>query len=217
MISWLRRKLFGKPAGILSNQEIWEELQHGDLEVDPLSPEQVQPASIDLRLAGEFKRYRQPDDDPTSCLIDSKDGVPENLHENIEGNNVVIKPGDFVLASTKERVCLPPELYAEVKGRSSFGRLAVEVHKTAGVIDPGWSGDITLEITNDMPYPVMLHQGQRVCQITIHRMNTPADPSYGEKYDSKYQNQRGPTPTRVDEDRENSDEAFLGVDIARGE
>jgi len=201
MLRWLRNKIFGKPAGILSNQEIWRELQNGDLEIDPLQADQIQPASVDLRLSNEFKRYRKPDDDPTSCCIDSKDGVPENLHQDITAGNIVIQPGDFILASTVESLCLPPELYAEVKGRSSFGRLAVEVHKTAGVIDPGWEGDITLEITNDMPYPVRLHSGQRICQITIHRMNKPADPAYGEKYDSKYQGQSGPTPSKVDGDK----------------
>lgn len=215
MLKWLRRKLFGKPSGILSNQEIWEELHEGDLEVEPIQATQIQPASIDLRLSDEFKRYRNPPDDPTSCVVDAKDGVWENLSTDIEANNIIVEPGDFVLASTMERVCLPPELYAEVKGRSSFGRLGVEVHKTAGVIDPGWDGEITLEITNDMPYPVRLHAGQRVCQITIHRLAEPADPPYGEKYDSKYQGQSGPTASRADQDREAGDDTFMGIDWAR--
>lgn len=209
MIRWLKKRLglcSPKEAGLLSNQEISEELINGDLEITPLPTENIQPASVDLRLSRKFKRYRS--DDATSCLIDSETGVPENLHEEIESDNIIVRPGDFILGSTVERVKIPDNIYSEVKGRSSYGRLGIEVHKTAGVIDPGWDGHITLEIANSMPYPVELHAGNRVCQITLHRMNTDADPSYGQKNDSKYQYQQGPTASRVDEDVEILDKVY---------
>lgn len=202
MIKWLKRRLglcLPAKAGILSNQEISDELHNGELEITPLPSEHIQPASVDLRLSTKFKRYRS--EDVTSCLIDSESGVPENLHEEIESESIVVRPGDFVLGSTVERISIPDNIYSEVKGRSSYGRLGIEVHKTAGVIDPGWDGTITLEISNSMPYPVELHAGNRVCQITLHRMNTAADPSYGTKTDSKYQYQSEPTVSRADEDK----------------
>jgi len=209
MIKWLKKRLglcSPKEAGLLSNQEISEELINGDLEITPLPTENIQPASVDLRLSRKFKRYCS--DDATSCLIDSETGVPENLHEEIESDSIVVRPGDFILGSTVERVKIPDNIYSEVKGRSSYGRLGIEVHKTAGVIDPGWDGHITLEIANSMPYPVELHAGNRVCQITLHRMNTAADPPYGIKNGSKYQYQEGPTTSRGDEDLETLDEVY---------
>jgi dCTP deaminase len=188
---------------LLSNQEIKDELDSGDLEIYSLERENIGPATVDLRLSNSFKRYRS--DDATSCLIDSNDGVSENLHEEIESDSIVVRPGDFVLGSTVEKIFMPDYLYSEVKGRSSYGRLGIEVHKTAGVIDPGFRGEITLEITNSMPYPVKLHSGNRVCQLALHRMNTVASPAYGEdgeKKDNKYQWQIGVTKTRVEEDVE---------------
>lgn len=201
MIEWLKRRLgVCSSHGLLSNAEIRQELESVDSEfrISPLREHQIQPASVDLRLGDQFKRYRS--DDATSCLIDSRDGVWDDLHEEIEAESIVVRPEDFVLATTVEELTLPADIYGEVKGRSSFGRLGIEVHKTAGVIDPGWQGEITLEITNAMPYPVELHVGQRVCQVTFTRLREPADPPYGEKYDSKYQDQHGPTTSRADGD-----------------
>lgn len=181
---------------VLSNQEIWDEFAYSEFDIYPLTVEQVQPASVDLRLGRDFKVFTQkPDKD---YFIDSKHDIPKHYYNEKENvSSILIKPGNFYLGTTMETINMPAHLYAEVKGRSSVGRLGVEVHKTAGVIDPGWRGEITLEITTDMPHPVKLYAGQRVAQMTVVKLDKPADPAYGEKADSKYQNQSGPTPSRI--------------------
>lgn len=190
--------------GVLSDSEIWDEIAYSDFDVHPLQPEQVQPASIDLRLGSDFKRLKEDKankysfNDTPSVIDTGKD--TEQAWEEFEAEEVVLEPGDCVLGTTKETVNIPPHLLGEVEGRSSIGRLFVEVHKTAGVVDPGYRGEITLEIHNDNPNPVKLHEGQRVCQMLVKRLNRPAENPYGEKTDSKYQGQTGATASRLHQD-----------------
>lgn len=188
---------------VLSNQEIIEEMHESSFDVSPLDPEQVQPASIDLRLGDEFVVYSEAPDAPYDA-IDSRDEASiEAFEERCEGvESFLIEPDKFYLGTTRESVTIPPHLYSEIAGRSSTGRLGIEVHKTAGIIDPGWEGPLTLEITADMPVPVRVYPGQRVAQITIERLNKPADPAYGEGHDDKYQNQQGPTSSRIFSDKD---------------
>lgn len=202
VLNWLENKLV--PTGALSDTGIWDELAYSEFNVEPLTVEQVQPASIDLRLGSDFKKL-VPDREwagPNRLekrVIDTADDT-EPKYEEFEADKVVLEPGDCVLGTTKEYVNLPPHLLGEVEGRSSVGRLFVEVHKTAGIIDPGFEGCITLEIENCGTNPVVLHKGQRVCQVVITRLNKPAKEPYGMKEDSKYQRQEGAVASKLSED-----------------
>ncbi|HET6403207.1 MAG TPA: dCTP deaminase, partial [Candidatus Thermoplasmatota archaeon] len=178
-------------------------LKKGDLVVDPLDdPDvQVQPASIDLRLGHEFLVFRH----PHIPYIDTKGANVADYTERItirDGETFVLHPGEFVLGTTYERVVIPADLVAKVEGRSSLGRLAVVVHATAGFVDPGFEGHITLELSNLGRVPVALHPKMRVSQIALHQMSSAAARPYGHpSRGSKYQGQRGPVASRIEADR----------------
>lgn len=188
---------------ILSDRDILARLKKGDLVVDPLDdPDvQVQPASIDLRLGHEFLVFRN----PHIPFIDPRDPQSPDITERITipGTGVfILHPGEFTLGTTLERVRIPADLVAKVEGRSSLGRLAIVVHATAGFIDPGFEGHITLELSNLGRVPVALHPRMRVSQIALHQMTGPADRPYGHPTrKSKYQGQRGPQPSRMGQER----------------
>lgn len=188
---------------ILSDRDILARLKQGDLVVDPLDdPDvQVQPASIDLRLGHEFLVFRH----PHIPFIDPRTGGSADYTEKLtipDGQTFVLHPGEFVLGTTFERVRIPADLVAKVEGRSSLGRLAVVVHATAGFVDPGFEGHITLELSNLGRVPVALHPRMRVSQIALHQMTGPADRPYGHpSRGSKYQGQRGPVASRIESDR----------------
>ena len=188
---------------ILSDRDIRARLEQGDLQIEPLDdPElQIQPASVDLRLAAEFIVYKLPNvpvSDPRS---------PETLESYTspiriaEGEPFVLHPGEFALGSTIERVRIPHDLVARVEGRSSFGRLAVVVHATAGFIDPGFEGQITLELSNLGRCAVLLYPGTRISQVVFHTMTSPAERPYGPARGSKYHGQVGPVMSRVNRDK----------------
>ncbi|MFW6067228.1 MAG: dCTP deaminase [Myxococcota bacterium] len=188
---------------ILSDRDLRARLDAGDVVLDPLAdPDlQIQPASVDLRLAAQFVTYRLPH---VPC-IDARD--PRSVEEYTEtieipeGGGFVLQPGEFALGSTLERVRVPPDLVARVEGRSSIGRLAVVVHATAGFIDPGFEGRITLELSNLGRCAVKLYPGMRISQIVFHTLSSPADRPYGPGRGSKYQGQQGPVPSRIGRDR----------------
>jgi dCTP deaminase len=188
---------------ILSDRDILARLKQGDLVVDPLDdPDlQVQPASIDLRLGHEFLVFRH----PHTPFIDPRAGAAADYTEKIgipEGGTFILHPGEFVLGTTYERVRVPADLVAKVEGRSSLGRLAVVVHATAGFVDPGFEGHITLELSNLGRVPVALHPKMRISQIALHQMTSTADRPYGHaSRGSKYQGQRGPVASRIERDR----------------
>jgi dCTP deaminase len=120
----------------------------------------------------------------------------------IEGDRAfILHPGEFALGTTEERVRMPADLVGVVDGRSSIGRLAVVVHATAGFIDPGFEGQITLELSNIGSIPVKLYPGMRIAQIVLHVMSSPAERPYGEARGSQYSNQTGPQPSRIRLDR----------------
>ena len=189
---------------ILSDADIRRRLADGELVVEPLAdPElQVQPASIDLRLGREFLEFQRTN---ISCIHpDSEREVDEYVEEShVEaGEDFVLHPGDFVLGTTKERVEIPPDLIAHVEGRSSLGRLAVVVHATAGLADPGYQGQITLELSNLGTAPVALTPGMRISQLTFTELKNPAERPYGAERGSKYQGQSGPQASRIQSDEE---------------
>lgn len=186
---------------ILSDRDIRERLKRGDLSIEPLEdPElQIQPASIDLRLHHSFVVLRA---SRLPCL-DPRD-IPADATERIDvtgGEAFVLHPGDFVLGSTVERVRIPADLVARVEGRSSLGRLAIVVHATAGFIDPGFEGQITLELSNLGRTAVKLYPGMRVSQIVLHEMKSAAERPYGAARGSKYQGQSGPVASRISNDK----------------
>ncbi|MFB6071012.1 MAG: dCTP deaminase [Halanaeroarchaeum sp.] len=189
---------------ILSDGDILERLEEGDLVIEPLQDVdlQVQPASVDVRLGREFLEFQRaniPSIHPTSER-ETDDYTAETTVE--EDDEFVLHPGDFVLATTKERVEVPRDLVAQVEGRSSLGRLAVVVHATAGFIDPGYRGRITLELSNLGTAPVALSPGMRISQLVFTELKTPARKPYGAERGSKYQDQTGPQASRIQEDEE---------------
>jgi len=189
---------------ILSDADILRRLEAGDLVVEPLDdPDiQIQPASVDLRLGREFLEFQHAN---IPCIHpNTEDEVDEYVEETEveEGGEYILHPGDFVLGTTHERVEIPDDLIAHVEGRSSLGRLAIVVHATAGLCDPGFSGKITLELSNLGTAPVALTPGMRISQLTFTELKTPADRPYGAERGSKYQDQSGPQASKIQGDRE---------------
>ena len=189
---------------ILSDADILRRLEEGDLVVEPLDdPDiQIQPASVDLRLGRKFLEFQHAN---IPCIHpNSENEVDEYVEETVvdEGDEFILHPGDFVLGTTHERVAIPDDLIAHVEGRSSLGRLAIVVHATAGLADPGFQGHITLELSNLGTAPVALTPGMRISQLTFTELKTPADRPYGEERGSKYQGQSGPQASKIQGDRE---------------
>jgi len=180
---------------ILSDRTIREELAAGRIVIDPLDEADIQPSSVDLRVDRYFRVFRN----HTMQVIDVKQDQ-EELTElvEIEGDGAfILHPGEFVLGSTAERVTLPTDLVARLEGKSSLGRLGLLIHSTAGFVDAGWDGHLTLELSNVANLPITLYPGMKIGQISFLRMTTPADVPYGSsQVGSKYQGQRGPTPSR---------------------
>lgn len=179
---------------ILSDRDILERIDDGELEISATIDveDQVQPASIDLTLANEFFELTEEggrEVDPIEEDFPSG-GTPRSIEE---GNVLKLRPGDFVLGSTKETIGLPDDLVGLIFGRSSFGRLGVVAHTGAGFINPGWRGQLTLELTNTGPYTVVLRPGEtRIIQVAFLRTASPSRHPYGEQGDEKYQDQMGP-------------------------
>ena len=182
---------------ILSDRSIREALASGRIEIDPLDESCIQPSSVDLRMDRFFRVFRN----HTSGIIDVKENL-EELTELVEipddpERAFMLHPGEFVLGSTAERVRLPTDLVGRLEGKSSLGRLGLLIHSTAGFIDAGWNGHITLELSNIATLPITLYPGMKIGQISFLAMTTPADVPYGSAaVGSKYQGQRGPTPSR---------------------
>jgi dCTP deaminase len=180
---------------LLSDRDLLSALKAGSLRLDPFEPTLVQPSSIDVRLDRLFEIFNNHlythidpavrQDDLTS-RVEVADGEPFVLH-----------PGEFVLASTLEVVTLGGDLAARIEGKSSLGRLGLLTHSTAGFIDPGFSGHVTLELSNVATLPIRLWPGMKIGQLCIFRLSSPAEHPYGSaRYGSRYQGQRGPTASR---------------------
>ncbi|MGN1363633.1 MAG: dCTP deaminase [Methanobrevibacter sp.] len=189
---------------ILSDKDLKEYIKNKKIVIDPLKDEeQIQPSSVDMRLGDEFKVFkviRKPYIDPK----DDEDLTSYMESITVENNNAfIIHPGEFALATTYEYVKVPNDLVARVEGRSSMGRLGVTMHVTAGYIDPGFEGKITLEISNIGAMPVALYPGQRVCQLVFETMTNPAEKPYGHPdRNSKYMGQKSPETSRIKYDYE---------------
>lgn len=183
---------------MLSDRDIREALDFGELAIDPLADSQIQPASVDLTLGNEFKWRPKPNAlipsyvDPLASPLDDYESL------TVTGGQFGLKPGGCVLASTVETVRIGTTMSAEVAGKSSLGRHFLTAHVTAGHCDPGFAGMITLEIVNhDQEYWIMLTPGMAICQLLFFRLDSPCLRPYGsKKLGSRYQGQLGPTPSR---------------------
>jgi dCTP deaminase len=179
---------------VLSDTDIRKQLDKGRIVINPFEENCLQPSSVDLHLDGNFRvfhnsRYpfidvRQPQEDLTE-LVTVDDDKPFILH-----------PGEFVLGCTVEMVKLPDDIVARLEGKSSLGRLGLLIHSTAGYVDPGWEGQLTLELSNVANLPITLYKSMKIGQISFLKMSSPVEKPYGSKeIGSKYQGQVGPTPS----------------------
>ena len=189
------RPLLECAAVILSDRSIRDALAAGRVVVDPLDGRAVQPSSVDLRIDKYFRVFRN----DTTPYIDPKE-PQEDLTEIVEvgeGAAFILHPVEFVLGSTLERVALPDDLVARLEGKSSLGRLGLLIHSTAGFVDAGWDGHLTLELSNVANLPIALYPEMKIGQISFFEMTSAAEHPYGStEKGSKYQGQRGPTPSR---------------------
>ncbi|MEO6123486.1 MAG: dCTP deaminase, partial [Ilumatobacteraceae bacterium] len=180
---------------ILSDRSLREAIAAERIIIEPLDDNCIQPSSIDVKVDNLFRVFRN----HTTGIIDVKQDL-EDLTELVsiaEDGVFMLHPGEFVLGSTLERVVVPDDLVGRIEGKSSLGRLGLLIHSTAGFIDAGFDGHITLELSNVASLPITIYPGMKIGQISFVKMTTPADKPYGSgATGSKYQGQRGPTPSR---------------------
>lgn len=180
---------------LLSDRDIRAEITATRVAVEPFHEDMVQPSSLDVRLDKYFRvfeNHRYPHIDPAEEQPELTRQVEASADEPF-----ILHPGEFVLASTYEVVTLPDDIAGRLEGKSSLGRLGLLTHSTAGFIDPGFSGHVTLELSNVATLPIKLWPGMKIGQLCLFRLSSPAEHPYGsEKYGSRYQGQRGPTPSR---------------------
>jgi dCTP deaminase len=180
---------------LLSDRDILAELDAKRVQLYPFDAAMVQPSSVDVRLDRFFRvfeNHKYPHIDPAEEQPDLT-----RLVEPDGGEPFILHPGEFVLGSTYELVTLPDDVAARLEGKSSLGRLGLLTHSTAGFIDPGFSGHVTLELSNVATLPIKLWPGMKIGQLCFFRLSSPAEHPYGSaKYGSRYQGQRGPTPSR---------------------
>jgi dCTP deaminase len=181
---------------VLSDRTIKEELAKGRLVIDPLDPRDIQPASVDMHLDRAFRVFKV----SSRPYIDIREPMDDLTDDVVidEERPFFIHPGEFVLASTLQVVTLPDDILAQVEGKSSLGRIGLLIHATAGFVDPGWTGKLTLELSNVAKMPIALYYGMKIGQLSFMRMSTPVDRPYGSPgLRSKYQGQMSPTPSRA--------------------
>ncbi len=180
---------------ILSDVDLRKAIAAGQIAIDPFDETAIQPSSIDVRVDSLFRVFRN----HTAGVIDVKQdmsGLAELVEIAADGV-FMLHPGEFVLGSTLERVTVPDDLVARIDGKSSLGRLGLLIHSTAGFVDPGWDGNITLELANVASLPITIYPGMRIGQLSFMTMTSPAERPYGKgAHGSKYHGQRGPTPSR---------------------
>jgi dCTP deaminase len=186
---------------ILSDRDIREQIQAGRITIDPYLPEAVQPASVDLHLGNRFRVFRN----NRTAVIDPRQEQPD-LTELVEiggDEPFILHPGEFVLGATYERVGLPDDIVARLEGRSILGRLGLLIHSTAGYVDPGWEGTLTLELSNVANLPIKLYDGMKIGQISFQRLSSAVEVAYGDaRHGSRYRGQTDPTASLYHRDFE---------------
>lgn len=182
---------------LLSNADILTHIKQGHITIDPLEHNHIGPDSIDIRLGNKLLIARKIDG-----VIDPRNGVNMEFDEHdLKEGPYAIKPGDFVLGTTYEKIGLSNSITAQLEGRSSIGRLGIVIHMTAGLIHAGWGSKspstLTLEISSVNPNPVYLHYGMRIAQLSFFKLTGPAEKGYDDNSESKYSEQQGPLPSRL--------------------
>ncbi len=184
---------------VLSDRDIRAAMQGGRVRIDPYDPACLQPSSVDLHLDADFRVFRN----NRYAFIDPRTAQPD-LTElvSVEGDDpFILHPGEFVLGQTLEWVELPDDLVARLEGRSSLGRLGLLIHSTAGYVDPGWKGNLTLELSNVANLPIALYSGMKIGQISFFKMSSPVERPYGSReLGSRYQGQSSPTASLYSKD-----------------
>lgn len=179
---------------ILSDRDIRAAVEAGRIRIDPYDDACVQPSSVDLHVEPRFLVFhnaRRPYIDPHEPMDDLTESI-----DIADGESFILHPGEFALGSTLERIGLPEDLVARLEGKSSLGRLGLLIHSTAGFIDPGFEGHVTLELSNVANLPIAIHPGMEIGQISFQQLSSPAEHPYGSAaLRSKYQGQEGPTPS----------------------
>ena len=180
---------------LLSDRDIRTQIDSGRVALDPYEPDMIQPSSIDVRLDKFFRVF----DNHKYASIDPSIEQPDltRLVEVDSDKPFVLHPGEFVLGSSFESVTLPDDIAARLEGKSSLGRLGLLTHSTAGFIDPGFEGNVTLELSNTATLPINLWPGMKIGQLCFFQLSSPAEHPYGSsKYGSRYRGQRGPTASK---------------------
>ena len=180
---------------LLSDRDILTQIKAGRVACEPFHEAMIQPSSVDVRLDKYFRVFENHKYSVIDPSIEQSELTREVIAEGDEA--FILHPGEFVLASTYEVITLPDDIAGRLEGKSSLGRLGLLTHSTAGFIDPGFSGHITLELSNVANLPVKLFPGMKIGQLCLIKLSSPAEHPYGsEKYGSRYQGQRGPTASR---------------------
>ncbi|MCX6455802.1 MAG: dCTP deaminase [Actinobacteria bacterium] len=180
---------------LLSDRDIKAEIAAGRVKVEPFDGQMIQPSSVDVRLDRFFRVFENHKYSVIDPSIEQSELTREVAVEN--GEEFILHPGEFVLASTYEVITLPDDIAGRLEGKSSLGRLGLLTHSTAGFIDPGFSGHITLELSNVANLPVKLFPGMKIGQLCLIKLSSPAENPYGSAlYGSRYQGQRGPTASK---------------------
>ncbi len=180
---------------VLSDRAIRRLIEAGRIGIEPYDPGLMQPSSLDVRVDRLFRVFRN-SRYPYIDVRSEQEGLTE-LVEVEDSEPFILHPGEFVLGSTLERVTLPDDLVARLEGKSSLGRLGLLIHSTAGFIDPGFDGHVTLELSNVANLPITIYPEMKIGQLSFVQMSEPAETPYGSgTLGSKYQGQRGPTPSR---------------------
>lgn len=187
---------------VLSDRDLKKSIKEGKIVIEGMTEDQIGPSSIDLRLGDEFRVFKHSE----VTHIDPREGNFEHLMDVVKKSDTdpfIIHPGEFILATTREYVKMPDDMTARLDGRSSWGRLGIVVHSTAGSVHPGFEGKLTLEMANISKVPVKLWPGSRICQLTFELMSSPAENPYNKRKSSKYAGQRDPGISRIFLDNKN--------------
>lgn len=180
---------------MLSDKTIKEYLANGKIIIEPIGENVIQPASVDLHIADELLVFKN----TGKALIDLAKSTDDFMEKVIIQSDTpfILQPNEFILGSTLETVKLDTDIVARLDGKSSLGRIGLMIHSTAGFVDPGWNGDLTLELLNTSPLPITLYRKMRICQIAFYKLSSEPDIAYGNrKIGSNYQSQKGPTQSR---------------------
>ena len=184
---------------MLSDVDIKSSIKNKDIEISPLIEEFIQPSSVDLRVGADFRvfeNHKYSHIDPKAKQDDLTTLVTSSMEEPF-----VLHPGEFVLGTTFEKVSLSNKVVARLEGKSSLGRIGLLIHSTAGFVDPGFTGYLTLELSNVANLPIKIYPEMKIGQISFYYLNSPSESKYGSDiYGSKYQGQEGPTPSRSHND-----------------